>query len=350
MKPIVLTLILLSFQILNAETIVDSGSLKVKLAAPQKVDTVPMGSYLGIYTYPPTHRFTVSANVEGLITEVAVKPYISVKKGQKLFVIQSPKLLDLQSNYIATQLEMEFYQKEMQRLAPLAAKGVVASKRYLESKNRFGMLKASADFKRGVLQVYGLSSIQLDKIAAEHKPYPTLTILSPKNATVADLPVQTGDFVNQGETLAKLVDTSECHFEVKMPWQIAATLKQEETLYANNSAYHIFAMAPQIDPISQTRSLDLHEDRACDGRGGASVNVTFYRKHAAWKIPSSSVIGMDGGYVIFVAVKNGYKVIPVTILAQLEGSSFIDASLSDNDRIAVSSVLALKSAAEGETK
>lgn len=347
MKQYFLALSLLLTLPLSAENLVKAGSLKVALAAPQKVEKVPMGNYLGSYNYPSAHRFTISAYVDGFVSEIAIKPYAGVKKGQKLFVLKSPKLLDLQSDYIATLLELEFYQKEIKRLKPLAEKGVVASKRYTEAKNQLDKLKTSTAFKENLLKAYGLSQAQLDKVTSQHKAYPSLTISAPADSTVSTLEVQVGTFVHQGDTLAKLVDTTECHFEIDVPWQMTASLKQGDVLYSKESSFTLFALSPEIDPVSQTRGIDLHEEKGCNGQGGASMSVTLYQKRSAWKVPSSAVVGMESSNVVFVAEKEGFRAVTVTVLAQLEGKNFIAAALTENDRIAVSSVLALKSAAEG---
>ncbi len=347
MKHYFIALSLLTLS-LNAANLIQAGSLKVALASAQKVEKVPMGNYLGSYSYPSAHRFTISAHVDGFITDIAVKPYKTVKKGDRLFVLKSPKLLDLQSDYIATLLEFEFYQKEVKRLEPLAKKGVVASKRYTEAKNQYEKLKTSIGFKKSLLQAYGLSRSQLNKVTKQYKAYPILRITAAEDATVSNIEVQMGSFVHQGDTLAKLVNTSECHFEIDMPWQRTSSLKPGDKLYSKENTFTIIALSPEINTISQTRSMDLHEDKGCNKQGGASMNVTLYKKQSAWSVPASAIVPMDNGYVIFVAEKEGYRLVPVTLLAQLEGKNFITAQLSQNDRVAISSVLALKSAAEGE--
>ena len=347
MKQFFLALTLLLTLPLSAEKLIQAGSLKVALASPQKVESVPMGNYLGTYTYPSAHRFTISAYVDGFVSEINVKPYETVKKGQKLFVLQSPKLLDLQSDYITTLLELEFYQKELKRLKPLSENGVVASKRYTEAKNKHDQLKTATAFKQNLLKAYGLSQAQLNKVTSQRKAYPSLTITAPSDSTVSTLAIQVGSFVHQGDTLAKLVDTTECHFEVNIPWQLAASLKQDDKLYSQNNTFTVFTMSPDIDPVSQTRGIDLHEAKGCKAQGGASMSVTLYQKQSAWKVPSSAVVGMENGHVVFVAEKAGFRAVTVTVLAQLEGKNFIAAELTESDRIAVSSVLALKSAAQG---
>ncbi|WP_457744682.1 efflux RND transporter periplasmic adaptor subunit [Sulfurimonas sp.] len=340
-------LTLLATLTLDANELIPAGSLNVKLVPATKVEKVPLGNYLGNYSYPSAHRFILSANVAGFVSKIFVKPYRKVKKGEKLFVLTSPKLLDLQSDYISTLLEFEFYEKEVKRLDPLAKKGVVASKRYIEAKNQFEKLRTSKEFKRSLLKAYGLSQSQINKITKEYKPYPILTIRAPANATVSDIEVQMGSYVHQGDTLAKLVNTTECHFEVAMPWQLTSPLKVGDKLFTQKNTFTIIAISPEINPLSQTRSIDLHDNKGCNKRGGASMNVTLYKNESAWSVPSSAIVHMNGSYVIFIAEKNAFRPLPVKLLAQVEGKNFISADLHLNDRIAVTSVLALKSAAEG---
>ncbi len=333
---------------LQAKDVINAGTLKVALASPVQVDKIPMGNYLGKYNYPLANRFTISAYVDGFVTEINAKPYATVKKGQKLFAIKSPKLLDLQSDYISTLLEFEFYQKEVKRLKPLSEKGVVASKRYIEAKNRYEKFKAAITFKENLLLAYGLSKKALKKVKVEHKAYPKLVITSPVNATISMLKLQVGSFVREGETLAKLIDTTECHFEIDIPWQVSQSVTAGDKLYSQYDNFTVFAISPDIDPISQTRGVDLHGKRECKALGGASINVTLYQKLKGWKVPASAVVGIDGKHAIFVAAKGGYHLVSVIILAQLEGAYFINAPLQASDKVAISSVLALKSASEGE--
>lgn len=346
MKTTLALLCLLLLPLAAADRI-DPGTLQVALDNPQAQKSVPLGNYLGTYTYPPTSRFTVSANTNGFVTRIAVKPFAHVKKGQTLFTLKSPKLLDLQSEYIATLLELEYYDKEVKRLEPLAKKGVVASKQLTESRNRRQKLEASAAFQRDVLLAYGLQSKQLQRISALHKPDPVLTITAPASGSIASLETQRGSYVAEGAVLARLIDTGECHFEIDMPWQTADTLALGEELGAGARAFTVFAKAPQIDPVSQTRTIDLHEGGACGERGGASMNVALSRHSETWKLPASSVTKLEGHSVVFAKRSDGFEPMNVTVLARRDGFCFVTGTLKADDRIAVSSVLALRSAAAG---
>lgn len=327
---------------------IDPGTLQVDLTRPQTSQSVPVGNFLGTYTYPPGARYTVSANTDGFVTGIMVKPYSRVEKGHPLFTLKSPKLLDLQSEYIATLLELEYYDKEVKRLEPLAEKGVVASKQLTESLNRRQKLEASAAFQRDVLLAYGLQPSSVERIEKKHKPDPILTIAAPASGSIATLDVQNGSYVAEGALLAHLVDTSECHFEIDMPWQKADTLALGEALSAEGRTFTLFAKSPQIDPVSQTRSLDLHEDGECGERGGASLNLTLSRRAEAWRVPAASVAELNGKSVVFVRRDGGFEPVAVHVLSRQEGTCYVTGELSAESEIAASSVLSLRNAAGGE--
>jgi len=327
---------------------IDPGTLQVALAAPAATRSVPLGNYLGTYTYPPGAHYTISANTDGFVTDIAVKPFAHVKKGETLFTLKSPKLLDLQSEYIATLLELEYYDKEVKRLEPLASKGVVASKQLTESLNRRQKLESSAAFQRDVLLTYGLQPSRIARILTQHKPDPVLTVTAPVSGSIAALEAHNGSYVAEGAVLARLIDTSECHFEIDMPWKSADTLKIGERLTAGARSFTVFAKAPQIDPVSQTRTVDLHEGGECGERGGASLNLTLSRSAEAWKVPAASVTELKAGSAVFVKRSDGFEPVPVTVLSRGEGFCYVTGNLRADERVAASSVLALRSAAGGE--
>lgn len=342
-----IALIALTAALTLAAAPVDPGTLQVTLAAPEASESVPVGNYLGSYTYPAHARYTISANTDGFVTALMVKPFARVKKGQTLLTLKSPKLLDLQSEYINTLLELEYYDKEVQRLEPLAKKGVIASKQLIESRNQLQKLQASAAFQRDVLHAYGMLPSSLERIAAQHKPDPVLLIAAPASGSIAGLEVQNGSYVAEGAVLATLLDTAECHFEIEMPWQTADTLSLGEVLTAGKQTFTLFAKAPQIDPVSQTRSLDLHEEGDCGQKGGVSMTVALSRRAPAWKLPAASVVELNGESVVFARHPGGFEPVAVTVLSRRDGFCYVTGSLGADTRVAASSVMALRSAATG---
>jgi len=343
-KNILIHICLLS-TLLDAE-VVQPGTLYVKTAKPQLSQTIPLGVYLGTYEYPLHNRYTISANADGFVTRVSTKLYAKVSKGEMLFSLKSPKLLDLQSKYIATLLKKEYFDKEVTRLAPLVKKGAVANKKLIESQNSLEKLKASIAFEQDVLLAYGMSKQQLQYINSEHKPDPTLTIYAPASGSIASLHVQSGSFVTQGKVLATLVDTTECHLEISMNWREADSLRIGQKLFTQTEEFEVFATSPNIDRLSQTRTIDLHQEGNCNAKGGVSRNLAFYRKQKAYKVPDSALITFENYYVVFLKRVDGFEMKKVKLLASSEGFSYIEAQIKRSDEVAVSSVLTLKTIAQ----
>ena len=339
----ILTYLLSTF--LSAQTI-HPGTLQVKTANPQATQKIPLGIYLGTYEYPLHNKYTISANVDGFITDINIKPYAKVTKGEKLFSLNSPILLDLQSKYINTILEKEYFDKEVTRLTPLVKKGAVANKQLIESLNKLQKLKASIAFQQDVLLAHGMSKKQLNYVNVKHRPDPILSIFAPATGSISSLNVTNGSFVTQGKVLATLLDTSECHFEININWREAESLKIGQKLFADGEEFEVFATSPTINTLSQTRGIDLHQEGNCNARGGVSRNIAFYRKHKAYIIPNSALVSFNKQYIVFKKIANGFEPVQVKLLGSSDKLSYIEAPISTNDSIAISSVLTLKTIAQ----
>jgi len=341
----IISLYLITTVILYAQISINPKNLNVQTQHPKRSNSTPLGTYLGTYEYPLDAQYTISTNVDGFVQNINVKPYATLKKSQVILSIKSPKLLDLQSKYISTLLEKEYYEKEIIRLKPLVQKGAVASKHLFQSQNNFNKLKASATFESNVLLAYGMTKEQLIYINSQHKPDSSIKILAPISGRVADIKVENGSFVPQGATLMRLLNTDECHLEIAMNYKKADTLSVGDKLHSNKTVYTLFATAPQINTLSQTRKLDLHMEGGCNTKGGASLNIALYHQKSSWKVPNAAVVSLDSSHAIFVKDGNRFKMLEVTLLSSDDGFSFIDAKLNKNNQIATSSVLTLKSIA-----
>lgn len=348
MKTIVSSLLLSTTLLLQAGEIISAGDLQVRQVKPEAVTQVPLGSYLVGYMNPPASRYTVSSNTDGFVTTIHIEKYASVQKGDPLFTLKSPSLLELQSRYISLLIDMDFYQKEQKRLKPLTETGVVAAKRYLEVSNKMMQINASARSIQDVMLSYGMEPKRVDQVTKSRKAYPYITLYAPAAMQVQDIDVVNGDFLPQGKQLATLVDPSRCHIEVDLPWQTVTTISPGDLLYADTTRLTVDAIAPTIDSRSQTKSLHLDMKEDCEGRGGASVNAMLYRQKNAWKVPGDAVITFKGKPVVFRAEGSGYQPIDVILLARDADAVYVDGALDKAQPIAASSLIALKSAAEAQ--
>lgn len=121
-----------------------------------------------------------------------------VKKGQKLFTIDSPDLLAAELNLIAAAGVLELTTRNLARLRELY-KTLAVSQHDLEQgisdqQTAEGNLRAGRDLVR----IFGKSDAEIDKIVANRMADPTLVVPSPINGRIVQRNAAPGLFVQPG--------------------------------------------------------------------------------------------------------------------------------------------------------
>jgi len=140
----------------------------------------------------------VFTNYQGKIIALYAAIGDDVKKGQKLFTIDSPDLLAAESNLIAAAGVMELTTRNLARLRELY-KTLAVSQHDLEQgisdqQTAEGNLRAGRDSVR----IFGKSDAEIDKIVADRSADPTLVVPSPINGRVVQRNAAPGLFVQPG--------------------------------------------------------------------------------------------------------------------------------------------------------
>jgi membrane fusion protein, heavy metal efflux system len=121
-----------------------------------------------------------------------------VKKGQTLFTIDSPDLLNAESNLIAAAGVMELTTRNLARLRELY-KTLAVSQHDLEQaisdqQTAEGNLRAGRD----AVRIFGKSDAEIDRIVADRKADPTLVVPSPIDGRIVQRNAAPGLFVQPG--------------------------------------------------------------------------------------------------------------------------------------------------------
>lgn len=121
------------------------------------------------------NRKTISARFNGRIEKLFVdKTGDYIKKGQPLFEIYSPDLIQAQNDYL------------------------------IALKNSSSLVNAA----KKKLEIFGLTSEQIQSIEKNRELNLTLTYYSPINGTVIEKKVQEGDYVNEGSAIYDVAELS----------------------------------------------------------------------------------------------------------------------------------------------
>ncbi len=351
-KKIATLAILVAMPIMAKELPIIKGNtsmVKTENVTPTK--KVYMGSYLAIGHLPNDSIYRIDAPIEGVVEKVDVRIYEHVKKGQELFVIKGPKLLELESEFINTLIEKEYYENEVKRLEPLYKAAVVAKKRFLEAQNMLAKFKTKSTFYYHLLLEWGLGKREVETIVATKKPLPKIKITSPITGVVSDMNIYPKMYAERGTHLMTVLNPQKSHFEVALGLKTAKNLKLGMNLFVDGKRTVVESISATVDPRTQTVAVHL---KPTEGTSrilpGEKRNVKLYWPKTAYSLPSNAVIEYGGKEIVFVKSEKGFRPVYVTVLARSSDRVYVvSADLSAESKIAVSGVISLKGALEGQS-
>jgi len=149
-----------------------------------------------------------------------------VKKGQKLFTIDSPDLLAAESNLIAAAGVMDLTTRNLARLQELY-KTLAVSQHDLEQgvsdqMTAEGNLRAGRD----AVRIFGKSEAEIDRIVAERTADPTLVVPSPIDGRITDRVAAPGLFVQPGSPPAPFTMA-----DINTMWMLANVVENDSPAF-----------------------------------------------------------------------------------------------------------------------
>ncbi|WP_456401999.1 efflux RND transporter periplasmic adaptor subunit [Hydrogenimonas sp.] len=344
----IITLVSVVSTLFAAAKTVPGEGIGVRTETPQRSERVYLGSFLAKGALPAEKIYRIDAPVEGIVRNLSVHLYEPVKKGQKLLLIKSPELLELEAKYIETMIQVEYYEAELARLKPLYEAAVVAKKRYLEAQNTLTKYRTQSGFYRHLLVEWGVREAQVKRMAETKMPQATIEVTAPIDGMVDEMAVYPKMYVSRGEHMMTIVDPEGVHMVVALPLDIARRLTRGSKLYVGDTPVHVESIASSVDPRTQTVSVHLLSEKKSSLMAGEKRNVKLYWPKKAYRLPASALIDYDDRPALFVKSPKGYELHYVTLLSRSGNEVYIlSPELTEKSEVAVSGVIALKGALEG---
>lgn len=263
----------------------------------------------GIVAYDPNAAVNIAARMNGRIEKMYVNyKFQRVYKGQKLFDLYSPELLTEQQNFI-----------------------------YMIS-DIMGNYTSVVNASKKKLLLYGMTSNQINTLAATKKSNPIITIYSPASGIVAGtdnmsksadvsmpnsagntepLALKEGDYIKKNQTLFKLLNTNKVWgvfnvsqgynslIKANQPIRISTELDEKEFIDAR-----INFVETQFDPADKTNRIRVYLDNNASKlpiglrlQGVVKTNPT----KGIW-IPKQALVSIGNKKIVFLKMGNGFKV------------------------------------------
>ena len=184
-----------------------------------------------------------------------------VQKGQKLYTIDSPDLVNAESTVIGAAATFELTDKELSRAKYLNSTNVGVSQRELEQAiNDQQTAQGALEAAREALRVFGKTEAEIDQIIALRKIDPALVVPSPITGEITAKTAPPGLLVQPGTPPApySVADTS-------TKWMLGNVMESDSPLFQEGQPVEVTVMAfpnrvftGKINKVGETVDPNVH--------------------------------------------------------------------------------------------
>ena len=189
----------------------------IELAAPQPAGETLTRRYPAKVTVPNRQMRVVSAPQSGVLSALLVAEGEHVTAGQVLAEMQSPELVDTQSQYLEALTRLALAESELKRDEQLHREGVIAERRLLESRSKQRELATPVDQRRQLLGLAGLSEEAIDALTRTRASPAPCRCMPPSPGWCWSRWSSTGQAVAAAAPLFRVASLSPLWLEVHVP-------------------------------------------------------------------------------------------------------------------------------------
>ena len=304
---------------------------------------------------PNAQLQVVTAPQGGVVEVLLVAEGEEIRAGQPLVRIQSPRLLELQGEYLETGARFRLAESNYERDRQLRKDGIIAERRLRESRAVYQELSASRSRLRHLLQLSGMDDEALRELESQRKLSSSLSVRAPFDGVVLEQLVTAGRGVELADPLYRIARLTPLWLEIHVPLAQLGGLAAGQTvripeLDLSGQVISVGRMVHGADQGVLVRALVSEGSERLRPGQFVQAQVAAAGGSNSFRVPGAAVLRSGGQSYVFVAREDGFVPVPVTVTSEEPGYQVIQADLQAGTAIAVSGTVALKAAwsAEGE--
>jgi cobalt-zinc-cadmium efflux system membrane fusion protein len=295
-------------------------STTIELTASQ-LDAVKIGSVrtyefpldketVGNISFADDLSVQVFPSYQGKIINCLAELGDQVQKGQPLYTIESPDLIQAESNLIGAAATLDLTSKELTRAKELDGNSGVSQREYEQAisdqQTAEGALKAARDGVR----IFGKTDAEIDQMIASRKIDPALVVRSPISGEVTDFNGPPGLLVQPGNSPAPFTVSN-----VSIKWMLAVVIESDipvlhlgQPVQVNVMAYPERLFHGKISKIYASVDPNTHRvtvrseisDPKNELRPGMLANflIRVHKPMQALAIPANGVVREPDGTMV----------------------------------------------------
>jgi cobalt-zinc-cadmium efflux system membrane fusion protein len=327
------------------------ANLGVRLESPLPATAIAAVQATARVTMPPEGEAILNAAESGILKRVLVSAGDSVEAGEVLAELHSPGFLEWQRAFVDAVNTARLASANFERDQQLHAEGIISERRLAESRTAQRLAAAGLAEHRALLEIAGLRPDDISALETRQALQGLLKVRAPFAGEVIERHVTTGEYVDAMAPLFRLADLRELWLEIEVPQEQVAGVREgmRVTGAIDNFEARVSRVGRAVNSATQSVPVRAVVTAGAEAlMPGQFLAVQFLQDEAkgsetrGWAVPAVALSRSGGTSVLFVRTAGGFEVRPVEILGTSREQLYVAGELSREDRIAVSSIPALK--------
>ncbi len=344
---------------MSAEHIANLG---VTLGKLETVSQVPVLYAPAKVVIPPKQEYIVSASQAGLITQLNAALGDQVRAGEVLAEINSSEIVSMQRMYLKASSELELGQLVYDREQKLLEDGVIAERRWQETRTVHNTLVAEANERRQLLEIAGMTVAEITELKKRRQLSGVLRIRAPITGIVMERMAVAGARIDSLVPLYRVANLDELWLEINIPQEHIGQIKlgdqvllekppteseapeQQKGSLAPVTA-KITLLGQTVNPENQTiLARALVKGQLTDVRPGQRINTQIIQPNngMAFTVPNTAIAQHAGQAFVFVRSAEGFTAHPVSVIGKQGDDSTIKGPFIGTEIIAEKGAVSLK--------
>ena len=280
---------------------VTQGTVRVEVRVP---GTVQPNAYKQVHVAPLTG---------GIVIQVVAELGQTVKRGQALAQIFSRDLVEAQTMYVSTNVELEAEHKKLVRTQELVRLGAASRQELEEIEANHQVHAAHVEEARKRLLLLGLDERQVADVAAGRQANTNVEIPSPLDGVVTSRNVNLGQVITSGQDLLTVTDLSSVWIEANLLENDFGAVRVGSQATIMTPAYAgreyrgvVSYIDPQVDPQTRTAKVRVAVDNPGFAlRLGMYMDVLFTSPAGGTVpvVPKQAIQSIGSTNVVYLPVK-----------------------------------------------
>lgn len=257
----------------------------------------------GVVDVPPQNLVSVSAPLGGYLRSTQLLPGMEVQKGEALAILEDPRFIQLQQDYLIARGRVDLLAQEYERQRALNATKTSSDKAFQEAANQLETERIS---KRSLGEQLRLIGIDPDQLSTESISR-SVALRSPIHGWVSSVHVNIGRYVQPTDVLFELVDPKDIHLALTIFEKDLPKVKEGQEVHARPTAHPQDEYEAEVILVGRSLDSDRSTVVHChftkvpkDLVPGMAMSAELEsRTDSVWCVPEESVVRASGGEAIF---------------------------------------------------